>query len=79
MVLPNFLSNFLRLDNNNGIHFLGEEKLTIKFLVQQAKKNANKKYWIIENGLKIKAEHGIVRSKSCLSNLLETLDFITSS
>jgi hypothetical protein len=54
MVLPNFLNNFLRLDNNNGIHFLGDEKLTIKFLVQQAKKNPNKKYWIIENGLKMK-------------------------
>jgi hypothetical protein len=54
MALPNFLNNFLRLDNNNGIHFLGDEKLTIKFLVQQAKKNPNKKYWIIENGLKIK-------------------------
>ena len=54
MILPNFLNNFLRLDNNNGIHFLGEEKLTLKFYAQQAKKSNNKKYWIIEHGLKIK-------------------------
>jgi len=54
MILPNFLNNFLRLDNNNGIHFLNEEKLTLKFHAQQAKKSSNKKYWIIENGLKIK-------------------------
>jgi len=47
MILPNFLNNFLRLDNNNGIHFLGEEKLTLKFYAQQAKKSNNKKYWII--------------------------------
>ena len=34
---------------------------------------------LIENGLVNKAQHGFVPSKSCLSNLLETLDFITSS
>ena len=34
---------------------------------------------LIENRLINKAQHGFVPSKSCLSNLLETLDFITSS
>ncbi len=54
MILPNFLNDFLRLDNNNGLHFLGDQKLTIKFYAQQAKKSNSKKYWIIESGLKIK-------------------------
>lgn len=54
MILPGFLNNFLRLDNNNGIHFLGEDRLTLKFYAKQAKKSSNKKYWIIENGLRIK-------------------------
>ena len=44
----------MRLDNNNGIHELGDEKLNVTFYAQQAKKNNKKKYWIIENGLKIK-------------------------
>ena len=34
---------------------------------------------LIENKLVAKAQHGFVPSKSCLSNLLETLDFIMSS
>ena len=34
---------------------------------------------LIENKLVAKAKHGFVPSKSCLSNLIETLDFITSS
>jgi len=54
MTIPNFLNNFLRLDNNNGMHVLGEEKLSMRFYAQQARKNSNKKYWIVENGLKIK-------------------------
>lgn len=33
MKLKDFLYNFLRLDNNNGIHFLGEEKVTINIRV----------------------------------------------
>ena len=33
----------------------------------------------MENRLVTRAQHGFVPSKSCLSNLLETLDFITSS
>ena len=32
-----------------------------------------------ENRLVNKAQHGFIPSKNCLSNLLETLDFITSS
>ena len=34
---------------------------------------------LVENKLVSKAQHGFVQAKSCLSNLLETLDFITSS
>ena len=34
---------------------------------------------LVENNLISKAQHGFVPAKSCLSNLLETLDFITSS
>lgn len=47
MLLPDFLSAFLRLDNNNGIHALGDEKITVNFYAQQAKRNSNKKYWIL--------------------------------
>jgi len=36
------------------MHVLGEEKLSMRFYAQQARKNSNKKYWIVENGLKIK-------------------------
>ena len=34
---------------------------------------------VIENRLVTKAQHDFVSPKSCLSNLIETLDFITSS
>ena len=34
---------------------------------------------LVENNLASKAQDGFVPAKSCLSNLLETLDFITSS
>ena len=54
MPLPNFLNNFLRLDNNNGLHFLGDQKLSLNFRAAQAKRSSNKKYWIISNGLRIK-------------------------
>ena len=33
---------------------MGDQKVTINFRVEQAKKSSNRKYWIIENGLKIK-------------------------
>ena len=33
----------------------------------------------MENSLLSKAQHGFVPVKSCMSNLLETLDYITSS
>ena len=34
---------------------------------------------LVENNLASKAQHGFVPAKSCLRNLLETMNFITSS
>ena len=34
---------------------------------------------LVENNLAFRAQHGFVPAKSCLSNLLEKLDFITTS
>ena len=40
----------MRLDNNNGLHFLSDEKLDIKFHAEQGKKR-KKNYWIINDGI----------------------------
>jgi len=51
--LPNFLDSFLRLDNNNGLHVLGNKKLNISFHAEEAQRNS-KMFWVIDNGINLK-------------------------
>lgn len=52
MTLPNFLDNFLRLDNNNGLHVLEDQKIPVSFRAEAAHRN-NKMFWVINSGVNI--------------------------
>ena len=51
--IPNFFPAFIRLDNNNGLHFLSEENKGIDFHAETGKRT-EKKYWVIDEGINFK-------------------------
>ena len=51
--LDNLVNTWLRLDNNNGLHQLGDNKEKV-CLQARAGKRAKKQYWVVEGGLKLR-------------------------
>lgn len=40
----------MRLDNNNGLHFLTDEHLSLEFRAEESR-TLKKKYWVINDGI----------------------------
>lgn len=52
-LVDKFVPAFMRLDNNNGLHYLTDERFNLMFHAEESR-TLKKKYWVIDKGITFK-------------------------